>query len=99
MTYEPLSRGTRAKLCLDLHGLGELVVAGDGHGSLVVVRSDPRIAVSIQLLTDWHQGVPPGVALSCRSATHLGDVIRVGSAVYVIERVLSGVAFEAVWPD
>ena len=92
-------------------GLGECIVAGDGAGGILIVRADPRIAVSGMLLLGWHDMTPPGFSLECRSGTgHIGDVIRAEAedsrAVYVVTRLVTpgeppwgNLIWEASWPD
>ena len=86
-------------------------MAGDGAGGILIVRADPRIAVSGMLLLDWHDAVPPGISLECQRVTgHIGDVIRVEAeeerAVYVVTRLINpgeplegNLVWEARWPD
>ena len=108
--YEPLPLGVTGTLCpsdeLPGTGLGECVVAGDGEGGVLIVRADPRIAVSGLLLRDWHDGQPGSFTLECHgSPDHIGDLIRVEAAdervVYVITRVADRAndIWEASWPD
>jgi hypothetical protein len=87
-------------------GLGECVVAGDGDGGILIVRADPHIAVSGQLLRDWHDRLPGPFGLECHGdPDHIGDLIRVEAAdqrvVYVITRVADRAndVWEASWPD
>ena len=112
---EPLPAGCTGCLCppdlASAAGLGECTVAGDGAGGVLVVRADPRIAVSGRLLLDWHEMVPPGFSLECRGgADHIGNVIRVEAdnerAVYVVTRLVNpggspwgNLIWEARWPD
>jgi hypothetical protein len=112
---EPLSAGCTGCLCdpdlASAAGLGECIVAGDGAGGVVIVRADPRIAVSGILLLGWHDMTPPGFSLECRGGTgHIGDVIRagagIGRAVYVVTRLVTSgepprgnLIWEACWPD
>ena len=108
--YTPLDLGVTGTLCppdvLPGTGLGECVVAGDGEGGILIVRADPRIAVSGRLLRDWHDAQPPGFALQCSGDPDcIGDLIRVeaadGRAVYVIARRADCAydVWEACWPD
>ena len=107
---EPLPAGCTGCLCppdlASAAGLGECTVAGDGAGGVLIVRADPRIAVSGRLLLDWHEMVPPGFSLECRGAAdHVGDVIRAGTggsrAVYLITGAADRAndVWEARWPD
>lgn len=109
-SLEPLPLGCVGCLCssdlASAAGLGECTVAGDGLGGIVIVRADPRIAVSGLLLGDWHDLVPPGFSLECQGAPdHVGDVIRAGAGadrvVYVITAVADRASdlWEARWPD
>ncbi len=113
--FKPLSAGCTGCLCpsdlASAAGLGECTVAGDGAGGILIVRADPRIAVSGMLLLDWHEMVPPGMSLECqRAPDHIGDVIRVEAeeerAVYVVTRLVNpgeppggNLVWEARWPD
>lgn len=107
--FAPLPRGVTGTLC-PLNevpaGLGKFVVAGDGDGGVVIVRADPRIAVSGRLLLDWHDEAPRFMTLECHGKPdHAGDVIRVDAAgeraVYVVTHVADRVneVWEARWPD
>lgn len=106
----PLPLGCCGCLCpsdvLPGTGLGECVVAGDGAGGVLVVRADPRIAVSGLLLRDWHDSRPAPFGLECHGdPDHIGDLIRVEAAdqrvVYVITRAADRAndIWEASWPD
>lgn len=107
--FAPLPRGVTGVLCPPrkaLTGLGECVLAGDGDGGVLVVRADPRIAVSGMLLRDWHDGTPACISLECHGdPDHAGDVIRVETAaqrvVYVVTHAADPVndVWEARWPD
>lgn len=108
--FAPLPIGCVACLCpadlLSGTGLGELVVAGDGCGGIVIVRADPRIAIEGRLLRDWHDAAPPGFTLECTGLPgHAGDVIRAGAADQRVVYVVRGTAdqvndvLEACWPD
>src|ERR1700677_4968944 len=84
-SFTPLPLGCCGCLCApDLlagTGLGECMVAGDGEGGVVVVRADPRVAVSGVLLRDWHDALPGSFSLECRGdPDHIGDLIRVNAA-------------------
>lgn len=107
---EPLPAGCTGCLCppdlASAAGLGECTVAGDGAGGILIVRADPRIAVSGRLLSDWHEMAPAGFSLECQGDTdHIGDVIRIeagGSrAVYLITGAADRAndVWEARWPD
>lgn len=108
--FTPLPAGVAGTLRfqdgLSWDGLGECVVEGDGDGGIVIVRADPRVAVSGMLLRDWHEGTPGYIALECLGAPdHIGDVVRFDGVnrrvIYMIRRAVDPVndVWEATWPD
>jgi hypothetical protein len=108
--FEPLPRGVAGTLRFQdgasRDGLGECVVEGDGDGGIVIVRADPRVAVSGVLLRDWHEGTPGYITLECAGdPDHIGDVVRFDGAnrrvVYAIRCATDPVndVWEARWPD
>lgn len=107
--FAPLPRGVTGTLCSPDEvpaGLGQFTVAGDGDGGVVIVRADPRIAVSGRLLRDWHEEAPGFITLECHGEPdHAGDVIRAAAAgeraVYVVTGMTDRVhgVWEARWPD
>lgn len=110
MALEPLPPGCEGCLyprhLVPDTGLGECIVAGDGAGGILIVRADPRIAISGLLLRDWHDGTPPGISLECRGNPDcIGDVIRAEGAARRAVYVVTGVAgrvngvWEGRWPD
>lgn len=78
--------------------VGEFVVHHEDDGTLTVVRADPRILISVELLEEFREG------RRTPEVTVTGDVLRIEAANRtVIYRIGDEVpymhAYYAEWPD